>query len=838
MAEWRERGYVPDSDDEDDGEDGRNFVGSSPGQSLHDPSAVTKRDELIDNLSLVQGNPDQAPLAIASQPLPQPAKPSEWRLATGSKHNADTEDHDESIRATLYAKECTTAEKLEAQLTKGLETCRDVLTRASNPLDEIDSPLSSLPSSPGTASQQGDDVAADIFRQSQVSPPQPAHEDQVLPVPALPGTMMPRSLRPRALMQLHPFTIEFAKHQKDWNARGMRPVRLPNAQADPHPRHEEETQGARTFRSSQNEESSPPPSSPAANTVMVDEDESQSPRHPSRLMARSPTSEDDLPDLADIFDAKRPKSLNAFAGAKRKYRDDWDQSKHLKRLKLLDTGLALDDVAGAGSRDSSFDLPLSPPRSASASSSLHLYEQAIGHHQVSTPRPLPTPILSSEHQAMGKNLIEVPSSSEESEKGGSSSSLSSDAEESGGMFRKRIKGVLPASWIKLDARQQQRPPAPKQSLSPERSSVIAAKGVAKHVAFLTGPHPGFAGHTLLPDYASAEEYSGDENKELSDSPKWLSRTVDEGGLILEDDEVVVEDEVDAMLPIARRAFATRRRSSKKRQKRLDDSWIVDDYASRASTAYRSSSRRYILGDSTRPKRKRPSKPSKKKSRGYQWTVLDAPGLAHEEETELPRFLKVAVRNQTAGRRLQNPRQKFFQLSSKEDTADINQQLHDWTTKTRPQGFAQKSHAARLARQKAIHTPTRTTTQAGLAKQKSDAQIRKLKVSTEQTLGQLQTPFPYAGTESIAQSLDHISDRPPLQRLGLFFARVNRSGQGNFVDPVVSRAAQLEAPRVSSGPLRHYIRAPQASRQIRPSKLNQPVSEAGPVSQRGGSLKPA
>jgi hypothetical protein len=838
MAEWRARGYVPDSDDEDsDGEPGDNLTTSTHQQALLRQPNFFEHRQPDDDSSHALEDPDSED---DPNPADVPSSPSQVssvkRSASIVAEHLDFDALGANAELSLPDKESSTAEKLEGDLSQGLKTCREVLSPTNSPILDIDSPLSSLPSSPATPTHELAKTLVNARADGQSE--EAVDVGPARRVAAPPLVPAGRSLRPRALMQLHPFTIEFAKHQKDWNARGMRPVRLSNATGNSEARPVEETQSSDALRSSQNDESSQPHSSLPADPLVFEEDESQSPQPRTRSIPRSPGLDDELPDLADIFSGRALSPSKPMASTKRCRPDSSKGSVHRKRLKLLDLPFDLThDNDRSPSRDNTFDFPLSPPRSISASSSADpRLELSIGRHQDITPKTMPTPILSSEHQVAGKVVVEVSSSSEESdqESGSSTDSPSeAEAEDSGGLFqiRKRIKGVLPASWVKLDARQQQRPTIHRSSTSPEKSHGDIGKGLAKHIASFGMPPSGSLERLWPLDFGSAEEDS-DASVVVDGSVRGSHRATpgqpDADEMVLEGDEVEVEDEVDAMLPVATRAPYKQSKPFKKRQRRLDDSWIVDDHPRSVSTAQRSTKRRAINHANPRDKKRSKSELVRKKSRARQLTVLDAPGFTCEEEGELPQFLKVAARCQVSNRRsiAQNPQQKFFQLSTKEDTEHINQQLRDWTSKSRSRRRGSRSYVPQLANSEMIARP-----KSGNFQQNSSVQIRKLKASTEQTLERLHSTSARAAVDSVEPSLSHSSDHPPLQRLGLFYARVNRSGRGKLLDPVISRTAQLESPRASTRPIKHSIRAPRATDKLSLSTGDSTTSRHLPRSER-------
>ena len=832
MAEWRERGYVPDSDDEESDEEGRGHLESNKGER-HEGESNWKPTNVASN---GLGAPSQQQF---NDYQPTSTNPPLGQLESTFTNSDPATPQDGAVQgasASQQSSEPSTADKLEAQLIRGLQTCRDVLSsRPGTPaLSDLDSPLSSLPSSPG-GSASGIEAQRSVQngRGSRSHSPGAEVEAQTAPSPTMQAAMTGRSFRPRALMQLHPYTIEYAKYHKDWKARGLPPIRTTNAQSDPQAHRQDETQDTDAFQSSQNAEFSSRPSSPVTGAIVVQDEESQNLVQPIRStqVVEDMGSDDELPDLTEILKARGQRSA-AVVSRKRKAREDLQSSTRHKKLPRLD--LVADEARDrAMDRElgSRFDMPPSPPRSTRVSPSPSpLFAEDHLDLPLATPRPLPTPVLSSDRQVTKRTTVEVSSSSEQEMDSSRSGAFSSDSEASGAetqgivQMRKRIKGVLPASWLRLDAQQQKQPSAPRHhTASPEKGG--PSKGLAKHM--LTGRSLHDQDREIWPDDFGSDGESTDSASDdrmveahRSQQPFRIPLDLDDDGLLM--DDVIEEDEIDAMMPSGHRASRTVQGPRKKRQRRLDDGWVVDEQSVPRRTSKPGHSRKHskVLGTFHKSGNKR----RKTKQNQRQLTVLDAPGFTMDREEDMPRFLKVAARVQRSGRGPvpQDPKQKFFRLSTWNDTTEINKGLRDWSAGSSSRSRSLGSHArsARLrqnshSHQRAQSRPHRTKT----AKTNADAeaQVRQLTTSTDRTLTRLQQPSatgsavnnPVSASEA-DQTLSH------RRQLGVFFSHVNRSGSGRLLDPVFARPAQLEAPRVSLRLPNKRIQPPQAEQEPLPT----------------------
>ncbi|KAJ9621883.1 hypothetical protein H2203_006763 [Taxawa tesnikishii (nom. ined.)] len=328
-------------------------------------------------------------------------------------------------------------------------------------------PASGPPSQPFPDAVQGDRLSLDL--QAQVSP--------AYPIPS-------RNLRARKAIQLHPYLIESEQYRQHMKARGYRPVHI----------------------------ASSPDRSPAASQE-ADDAEKQDTQITSS--AQSQSLSDDAGSSQDV--AARPLAAQSHNGVVIRNEDEdfptLDQIINRKVLDGMQAGFKRrklghtpkqrsklsDNVTANVDRD--LDGPLSPPLTSDVSErggQSSKLRPAFRLPPGMSPAGMPTPGTSS----TGIPAIDVSSrSSTDSESDDvritlpswsrnrtltidtDDSTPSSEADESQiKRVQRRIKGVLPASWLRLDQKAQRRARSPtsstlRQSVSPPPA--VPQKGVAQ-----------------------------------------------------------------------------------------------------------------------------------------------------------------------------------------------------------------------------------------------------------------------------------------------------------------------------------------------------------------------
>lgn len=732
MSNWRERGYVPDSDDEEE-EVVDGGVESADSNVVVD-STKAHGDGYTDCSN--NGQPSNVQIDCQYQGPQSNVLASAKRV---NNHHLTTAGERSTFHGPQSLSNTTTA-KLEAEIQRGLQAIRDVLGPQGNGMaSDTDSPLSSPPSSSQSSPLQGAPILSTPSVASGRAAVGDSSDGALSQKPAV-LALKARSLRTRAPIQMHPYALEDARYRQSWKDRGLQPVRVPQEAVTTKNATEEDSQGTETYESSQIDVSGDQLRLSSSISTGGDDD-SQSPIRGTRGRA-SPSllnSDDDLPDLSEIVKGKAMRaSTHTLKTAKRPSK---------RRTRTINGEFCIFDLPtddkGSQNRSrrasSSFIVPPSPPGSHGASVTqgsalISANEASVGDR---TPALLPTPDLSSDKQGQKRRFHQNHSPSDRErvvisdDSSTSSTSFESSEDESQGVHRiqRKIRGVLPASWLKLDMKTQQK--SIRETRRQARLSIKSAleKGIAQRISTsATGVRHGASAPfprdgTVL--FASSE--SDSDEPTISEDNDMLVETP-------EDFDIMEDNTVDAML-----APRQRNRPVKKKQQRLKDSWS-------SSKAVKSGRRGNTVGHSSQDVRPadaalsttiaRPRKKTKRKHRGLQMTVLDAPGF---KDKDVPLFLRIARRRNGAigEQRSQDPSKKFFRLATTKDTLDVNEELGRWRgvrTKLRPAATHDDESSTRITLRRLPRTlddkrDRKPATTIG----RNQIQLTSLKQTTEATL---------------------------------------------------------------------------------------------------------
>ncbi|EXJ54143.1 hypothetical protein A1O7_09480 [Cladophialophora yegresii CBS 114405] len=729
MQNWRERGYVPDSDDDEEDRDSDvqhenshdNITVSHTGEA-HD---VPTRAEEVTVSHRGHSRDKNANVTVeTSDSLENRAVVQRLRQA---ERTAKVAEHELRGLSESDDPPTSTATRLEAEIQKGLRTVRDVLESAFD--SDSDSPLSSVPpSAQNTPRGHGRKTVQDVLASLSPAlhdhtggPPsltsysagnttseivsvgmRPAVVSNITVPPLQVSHNIPpnaddeaprrRSFRPRAPIQLHPYALEDAKYRQTWSASGLKPVRAPEITSRAEKTSNEESQDTTAYESSQMDsfdraarDSSPTLDAPDSDSRSADNEESQSPIPGTRVRQPSPLSDlsDDLPDVSEMLNSPNttPSVLQLKKSKKRYWREPRTGRDGFHIYDLPNDDSAVQPAARIHHAGSA--TPLSPPWSRAERSSQDVVLAPIADvaGENSTPAGLPTPLVSSDKHASKRPFAEILGISDSEsdiinvsdEPGASSSSEQNSGDESLGVqrLRRKIKGVLPASWLKLDMKQNQKP----RSSSPHRTQyspirIAPEKGVAKHIPS-SGRHVRKPGPMhIIQDEPTDMNTSAESDTELQtytemdDVQYDLSTTYD--------DDVMEDNTVDAML-----APRVRNSAVSKRQRRLSGAWsrkgseTSRKHAGGGRPAFHSGGKPKVVARSK--KLARPRKKIKRSHRNTLITILDAPGF---KQKDIPRFLRIASRRcgDTTKARHQDPSKKFFRLATERDTQDVNESL--------------------------------------------------------------------------------------------------------------------------------------------------------------------
>ncbi|KAF7131268.1 hypothetical protein CNMCM5793_004373 [Aspergillus hiratsukae] len=615
-------------------------------------------------------------------------------------------------RITYFSK------RKDSQTQKNSPTIDEAETQLVADNDDI-SPLSSPPSSLHSIRLGEDDDSSRDRQKAQeetetTGTQAPQDREEPLPHFELPEDIlqemsqpMRRALRQRNPIQLHPYLLEDAKYRNLMKARGLKPVRVPLHQAVHDTADESQTKDFEPPSSSPVEDFQFPPSSPATEHRLPD-------RHVHRefLHRRSRLDPQVRGHLGSRTEA-RP--------SKRRRVSRPEDLKHVPQPKVV---IGQSSPARPGN-SSIFNIP-SPPRSGSISStqtSQHVegFRFPLGF----TPPTLTTPVTEPRNAINSDMMDWLTGADDQVSADGESainqsqpnSDMDEDAPEEDDeqvavrALQRKIKGVLPASWLRLDQKNQRQENLPSTQRQRDRLAshrTENAKGVARKITRKndsrmdsTAREP-LASLSHLADDDSGESTGAEEEMPVVDAQKKLAELFELGFPFDDDiagDDIPEDDHIDYMFPpIPRGPTGPRSRKPGKKRQRTETGGS------------------HSLNHSKRPRLKRqtrltdPEYGARKENRAPRHLprlgILDAPDVAHRPRDEQPQFLRVAARRARSrkdmGRR--SPSRKFIKLGSRRDTEDANKALGEWRKGKLRQTQLPQVQTKRHARQPLLDRP--------------------------------------------------------------------------------------------------------------------------------------
>jgi Mus7/MMS22 family len=725
MAQWKERGYVPDSDDEEDevvdvvsrggpstdkkvnaaqerkGLDEKCQQTSSQSNGLLESASLTANDctVLLAGAQIPSSTPSTHGLGESPQQVENQQDGGTASHGEGLQKDAFQNSHSEDIDDSQVGDgKDSIAEQLREQLAAGLEMIKEVLSGSptsvkGHQLDNksgTSSPLSSVESF-SADEELGTHVRAHA---SAIHPLD--HLSSEHPFPGFAGNwtdhvatsehavqVTRRNLRQRNPIQLHPYALEGARYQQELLSRGMRPVYVAAAHRrrnshvcetqDFESREDDAGEDSQDITSSQQESSGP--LQPIHNEAIK--------RHPRSRSANDADSDEELPDLDTILRNKHTrlsqprKRRRSVYGASKTARNHNEQNYQLYNLPsdsgVFTLGTSLDDVV--------FQVPPSPPHTRSVSSS----QSTGGPSRPSvmnpfidrkTPQALPTPNISSATQPTTGPSLQSRTDSDSAE---TDSQQSTDERDSRIIqLKRKTNGVLPASLFRLQGQQQKlrRKQAKAWGLSDRNLDV---RGVA--YSFFR-PHnsqysPSRTSSTAIAisDDSSSEAESVVKTFDLPAASSLAQRQYQM--MDLGDGDIEEDNRIDMMVPPRSRKRKTANPGGK-RQRRIDEF----GHAIHTQQPYESSRwrtpKRFKGHSRTDPAGQRRAG---RRSDGIAPSLgpLEAPGYTDVPRANQPKFLRLAVRrarsSKTGGR--QSPSRKWIQLATSADNDEANGQLRKW-----------------------------------------------------------------------------------------------------------------------------------------------------------------
>ncbi|GFG15878.1 hypothetical protein IFM61392_09206 [Aspergillus lentulus] len=500
---------------------------------------------------------------------------------------------------------------------------------------------------------------------------------------------MRRSLRQRNPIQLHPYLLEDAKYRSLMKARGLKPVRVPLHQAVHDTADESQSKDFEPPSSSPVEDFQFPPSSPTMDQPLPDRHVHKDSLHRRGLLA-DPQLQGHLANGPDARPSKRRRVSRPEDAERRSLRN-------AARPKVV-----ICQSPARPENNSIYNIP-SPPRSGSISST-QTSQQAEGFRFPLgfTPPTLTTPVT--EPRVNGRNTLDSDMTDwlagpdeQVSVDGGATnqSQPNSDVDEGAPeeddeqvavrALQRKIKGVLPASWLRLDQKNQKQGNLPSTQRQRDRLAshrTENAKGVARKITkkndsrMVSTAREPLASLSHLADDDSGES-TGAEGDMPADAHKKLAELF-ELDLPIDDDiagdDIPEYDHIDYMFPpIPRGPTGPRsRKPSEKRQRTETGGSHSHSHTKRPRLKRQTRITDPEYGARNRKERAAPR-------RLPRLGILDAPDVAHRPRNEQPQFLRVAARGARSrkdmGRR--SPSRKFIKLGSRLDTEDANKALGEW-----------------------------------------------------------------------------------------------------------------------------------------------------------------
>ncbi|RDI84667.1 Diphthamide biosynthesis protein 1 [Venturia inaequalis] len=753
MVEWRDRGFVQDSDDEEETIETQSTTRLEDEGQLETQQIVAEREDGDANrnhgleesveeeaeLNQIQGREDHEVEHMGE--TGHSKNPGDINVARqGSQPGDGTRTEKEGQRsggATVQQDQEIADDDIdELALSPIHQNQRPIQTPTFEPEDNQDpvediwhligsSPLSEPPHTPPHASPSPPRQHRDngSYRREELTSSSTRQHVEVripyrepsLQIEDAPRSERQRNFRERKAIQLHPYQIDKILYEKDMRSRGVKPVRIamssPQRKAHAEKEQEEEdSQLSRHSQSSTAEEDSI--SDGNGSTSREDSLRRSSPISVSSPPRLSGSKEDeDLPELSELL-RKRPFKEKApqGGGKRRKVTHQYSRRDNSTNAPISTAAAGppgpTDDTFMAIDLDDIFDFPDSPPslptilpnqpgdgrlRIPPPISPLRRSTQAISSdkkirsaaRRVSSDDGTPAPTRRRKHtftiQSPGRAPIEVEDASP--------SESEVDPAEEIKAVKKRIKGVLPASWLKLDLKSREknmkvRPTSPRRMEYPQEDEATH-RGIAKR-SMRTGPRVP-APPSPIPILSNNDLDESDVETPLPN----FGQSSDDDHLLLpmkspsmpihrlfDDDpgETMEDNSIDRMAPSTSRVRAANG-VGRKRQVKLKDAF---NHSSKRLKIGVPSAYSAVAQPRTRRteghKQKRKRKPSAPKL-----SVIDVLDDSSPSGPIVPQFLKIAAREarrrSDSGR--QSPANKHIRLQTRQDTQDTNSVLQSW-----------------------------------------------------------------------------------------------------------------------------------------------------------------
>lgn len=741
MAEWRARGYVPDSDEEDDSQ-GSASIGLTPALDLFDDidniEEQRKKQNEHEDIGQSEDPPEFKVIEdgrVCGQEWDEVAKAqakksdlnwanlgsNETEIKQADRvapfaHEGGDRSHDDDmdeLGQDHYGPHCRASSvgypHEAGQSPQSLD--RSITPSPDRPkaTSRSSSVLSSIPSSPSTTIAQGQQglptaslaiqslgAVIDLTRTG--TTPVGEHDasmgasNQVHPdyTQTLGGG---RSFRQRNPIQLHPYAIESEKYRQSLKARGIKPLHISNTQDNQAnvAAQESQTLGADVQEGSQSTSRGSTDCEPPSSAIIQNSLEHlvHTPKEGGQ------DDEDELPDFASLL-RSRPEEFAASGNKRRKLSRTFTHKRQSLTKPPMPLPFGYTEAAVLVDEDDTmYDIPASPPFSGSSQDSIsNASTPKFKVPRRITPVALPTPLTSSEPKK--RPQPQQPESAESGDdtafaQDGVPFRIDSSAEDRPSdddpakemeAVQRRIRGVLPASWLRLDRKMQvtktQAISRIDRDSSPETND--AQRGVARVITRPRTKRPSLGTVVLSGDENSSKDSDSSESLPELDLRLGVARGLnqDSNGDPLErglyrHGEVGEDNRIDAMLPSLRRRISNSIKRSRNHAKnhRPSTTAITPSVPHKVQRYQQNQPKMTHLLKSKRQRTSESGTPN--------LSILDAMSPVLGASSDIPAFLKIAAR--TA--RLRNDKgshsstYKALRLATHSDTGDINTTLRKW-----------------------------------------------------------------------------------------------------------------------------------------------------------------
>lgn len=709
MSDWRERGEVPDSQEESD-----------DGYSDHEPQlpvrAAIPKAQGAEDIWAFPGSDDEEqrniPFATAIPPFSTRPTLRE-RSGSVTASLALVENNFES-QVQL------SPPKLPATISSS--SSPDEVAFRNNNQDTTDAPRFS---DENAISTSGNDVAgflstlAATDEQPTTTESNEAHHHAATLETADAASRHGRRLRPRNLIQEKPYFYDRVNYSNTFRKHGLIPV---NVITEPERRHTPEASSdAASWDGDDDQESQDidiPPGSDKTETGdfaapprehdMPDADQPclRIPQSPARALSTSlpsspTTAADDDPDLPDLDQLLgRPPTTRTINFPRDVFQVQTSTQRFRRRDIIYSDTPEPDTVAGRKPKS------LSQLYDWSDSDIERSNSNENSKRQGNSPKTPQRPSSSGSVVSISSRGIETQDehSRQESQDGSESrSEADSDTHQVVTQFRRRIRGVLPASWLRLDqqtsivrsGRSPKRRPRP-QAAHQQKRGIALTKPVTHEVLSSTTIPPSLGEDSpvqrtadLMPDHQMPSQKSEREDERLSE------------GSVVEEDYVspaVVGSKRQLRLPKASRRNRKRAKMSTGSRNRfvqghLKQQAITGFLHSQSPEVARSLAADYLSDDSQqmsrKPRQNAPSRPKRRSRFPVLLSILDT------IEPDAPRFMRIAARSarQTLNQGRSSVHQKSIKLAARQDQVDVLSVMERWRS-----GLIKQRPAVTAARQ--------------------------------------------------------------------------------------------------------------------------------------------